>query len=237
MSKGRRFACGDALERVEPVLALLGPTARIAGSLRRGKETVRDVDVVYPAEFTEELRGALAEMGTITAAGDKKIRLVLEVPGVEFGEGEVPGLQVDVVACPPEEFGACLMYLTGPHDYNIKMRSHAKAMGLKLNEKGLWDGDRRLTGATEREVFEALDLRWTSPAGRKDLKTFSDQVVFETSVASSKKGKKPYRVQLHGDGKWTCECPGWQWSKKRPKSCRHIEKVAKPEFETQREAS
>jgi len=233
MSKGRYFDCGDATDRVQPVLDLLGENARIAGSLRRGKDAVRDVDVVFQGELTEELHEALGKLGTIVAGGAKKVRMVLEVPGVKFKANEVQGLQVDIVACAPEEFGACLMYLTGPHDYNVKMRSHAKGMGFKLNEKGLWKGDERIAGATEKEIFEALNLSWTSPAGRQDLKTFRGEVVFEMEVASSKPGKKPYTVRLQGDDQWVCSCPGWQWSKKSPKTCRHITNVAKAAYEAQ----
>lgn len=236
MSKGRYFDCGDALERVLPVMELLGKEARIAGSLRRGKEAVRDVDVVFRGELDDIKRKRLEELGEILAQGEKKVRLVLPVPGIEFKEGDPQGLQVDVVVCEPEEFGACLLYLTGPSQYNIAMRSFAKGLGLKLNEKGLWRGDVRIAGATEEEIYEALGLPYTSPAGRDELKTFAKQVVWSMTVPSSKKGADPYEVSLQGNGVWHCTCPGWRWSKKKPKTCRHIDDVAKPTYEQEQAA-
>jgi len=269
MSKGRYFDCGDALELAQPVLGTLGKDARIAGSLRRGKEAVRDVDVVLPSSMNDVLMARLEKVAQVVQAGERKVRLLVPVPGIEFKEGEPQGLQVDVVLCEPEEFGACLLYLTGPYDYNVAMRAYAKGLGLKLNEKGLWkpthlaviyrDGRKkeyavsawealaastrkkakkvqpsrweRIAGATEKEIYEALGLPYTSPAGRDELKTFAKQVVWSMTVPSSKEGNDPYEVSLQGDGKWHCTCPGWRWSKKNPKTCRHIDDVARPAYE------
>lgn len=229
MSKGRQFASGDALDLVQPALDLLGPGAMIAGSLRRGKDMVRDVDVVLQGRFDEELIQAIKDVANVVQGGDRKIRLVVPVPGME-GE-EIPGLQIDVVACEPDEFGACLLYLTGPHEFNIEMRAHAKAMGLKLNEKGLWRDEERIAGATEQEIFDALGLQFTHPPGRTHLKTFASEVRWKTTVTGSKGDQ--YLVSLRGDGTWHCECKGYTYCKKRPRTCSHIEKTAKPAYANQ----
>lgn len=186
MSKGKRMPAGRALELVQPLMDALGDGAMIAGSMRRGKGTVGDVDIVIPRRVgREEVEG----LGEWVQGGERKIRL-------ELG-GEI---QVDIVMCEPEEFGACLMYLTGPFQYNIEMRAEAKANGFKLNEKGLWRGDERVAGATEREIFAALGLKYCTPPGRTELKTFADDVAWSTTVIGSKGDE--YEVSLRRDG--TC---------------------------------
>jgi|GEM_PF-1729251 len=232
MSKGKKIPQGVAVERVAPVLALLGKEAKIAGSLRRGKEYVRDVDIVF--------LGTLPTQAEIEKAGfewvqgkDAKIRLI------------VGGMQVDVIRAPDEDgFGAAWLYLTGPHTFNIKMRSHAAALGLLLNEKGVYKpcdpeetdesqgyafihvkrkGEtekrwyRRIAGKTEREVFEALGLEYTTPPARDDLKCFRGEVEWECEIPSAKDGS--YRVWLGKNNRWNCECEGFQFRRK----CRHIE--------------
>jgi DNA polymerase/3'-5' exonuclease PolX len=217
MSKGKLIPQGDALDLVQPVLDMLGPSARIAGSLRRGKDMVRDVDVVFQGHFDDELIQAIKDEANVVQGGERKIRLVVPVPGME-GE-EIPGLQVDVVACEPDEFGACLLYLTGPHEYNIEMRAHAKAMGLKLNERGLWRDEERIAGATEKDIFDALGLHFTTPPGRTHLKTFAGQVRWSTVILGSKGDR--YEVALRGDGSWHCPCRGFSFRRK----CRHIDEA------------
>lgn len=208
------MASGDALDLVQPLLDALGEGAMIAGSLRRGKDTVGDVDLVVPRQVArEEVEG----FGEWMQGGERKIRLKL-----------AGKLQVDIVMCEPDEFGACLMYLTGPYQYNIEMRAEAKALGFKLNEKGLWRGDERVAGRTEREIFKALGLKYCTPPGRTDLKTFAADVSWSTVVTGSKGDK--YTVSLKRDGSWHCPCKGFKFTKKRPRTCSHIEKKAKPKY-------
>jgi hypothetical protein len=152
--------------------------------------------------------------------GERKIRLKL-----------AGKLQVDIVMCTPGEFGACLMYLTGPYKYNIEMRAEAKALGMKLNEKGLWSGDNYVAGATERGIFAALRLKYCTPPGRTELKTFAKDVAWRTEVIGSKGDK--YEVSLNRDGSWHCPCKGYKFTKKRPRTCSHIEKKAKPKHEAE----
>lgn len=215
MSKGQRLPSGEALDLVQPLLDALGNGAMIAGSLRRGKETVGDVDIVIPRPVA---RNEVEGFGEWVQGGERKIRLKLG--------GK---LQVDIVMCEPEEFGACLMYLTGPYQYNIEMRAEAKAKGLKLNEKGLWDGERRVAGKTEREIFKALGLKYCTPPGRTELKTFANDVAWSILVVGSQGDE--YKVSLSRDGSWHCPCKGFKFTKKRPRTCSHIEKKAKPKHE------
>src|SRR5207342_1693830 len=78
------------------------------------------------------------------------------------------GLQVDLRVVPPESFGAALHYFTGSKAHNIAIRKLAQARGLKLNEYGVFRGEKRVAGDTEESVFAAVDLPWIAPERRED---------------------------------------------------------------------
>jgi DNA polymerase (family 10) len=134
-----------------------------AGSLRRGRETVGDLDLL--------VTGPAA-----TAALDRFIKN----PRVDevLGQGENKasarvgheGLQVDVRALPPESFGAAMQYFTGSKDHNVAIRTRAVRMGLKLSEYGLFrvEDDTKVAGETEAGVYEALGLPWIPPELREN---------------------------------------------------------------------
>ena len=126
-----------------------------AGSYRRGCESVRDLDFVV-LNITEEGRDWLAEhLDQYHGSGVK-------------GSGIYQGVQLDFVFACARSFGAALLYFTGSKDFNIRMRRQAASMGLKLNQYGLYDRhtDERIAGATEREVFEALEMDFVEPKAR-----------------------------------------------------------------------
>jgi len=132
----------------------------VAGSFRRRRETVGDLDVLVQAARRD--RAAEAILGypaveDVLARGKEKVSVRL-----------AGGLQVDFRFVRPEAMGAALMYFTGSKAHNIQMRRRAQARGLKLNEYGLFRGRRRLAGRTEEEVFAALDLPWIPPELRED---------------------------------------------------------------------
>lgn len=241
MSKGKAITIGQALDRTALLMSILGEEATYAGSLRRKYESeddrdlkINDVDIVVARQVEED---EVAHLGEIIASGPKKIRIVLPMPDVEYDEEDaIKGLQVDIVMCEPEGFGACLLYLTGPYHYNVEMRGFAKSKGYKLNEKGLWDGDERVAGETEFTIYKALGLPWTRAGARDELKTFKGISKWKMTVPSSRKGSDPYEVTLRGDGSWHCTCQAWKWSKARPKTCKHIDKTAKPTYEAEQAA-
>lgn len=143
--------------RAVPGLAQLEP----AGSYRRGRETVGDLDVLATTH------GAAADVITafvayedvrdVLAQGDTKASVVLS-----------SGLQVDMRVVPPESFGAALQYFTGSKEHNVALRSRAKEYGLKLSEYGVFRGDKAVAGRTEEEVYAALDLPWIPPELREN---------------------------------------------------------------------
>ncbi|MGC1653606.1 MAG: PHP domain-containing protein, partial [Candidatus Sulfotelmatobacter sp.] len=132
----------------------------IAGSYRRGRDTVGDLDVLVCA--AQDAAPILAlkrygELRKLTAAGATKASGILR-----------SGLQVDVRVLEPQSFGAALHYFTGSRDHNIHIRRRAQERGYKLNEYGLFRGNHRIAGATEEDLFSALALPWIPPELRED---------------------------------------------------------------------
>jgi DNA polymerase (family 10) len=135
----------------------------VAGSLRRRKETVGDVDILATGP------GAAAALERFVA-----------YPGVTevLGKGEnkasakigPENLQVDLRALPSDSFGAALQYFTGSKDHNVALRHRAIRMGLKLNEYGLFRAadESKLAGETEEEIYQRLGLAWIAPELREN---------------------------------------------------------------------
>jgi DNA polymerase (family X) len=134
-----------------------------AGSLRRGRETVGDLDLLV----------------TGPSARDALDRFVAD-PRVEevLGHGENKasakvgrdGLQVDVRALAPESFGAAMQYFTGSKDHNVAIRTRAVKMGFKLSEYGLFrvENEAKVAGETEAGIYEALGMPWIPPELREN---------------------------------------------------------------------
>ena len=143
------------------LLAVPGVTqVEVAGSYRRGRDTVGDLDLLVCATRRAapvRALGTYDEFAELTAAGSTKASGVLR-----------NGLQVDVRVVPPASFGTALHYFTGNREHNIRLRRRAQERGYKLNEYGLFRGTRRIAGATERELFAALGLPFIAPELRED---------------------------------------------------------------------
>jgi DNA polymerase (family 10) len=165
---GRRATREEGLDIAREVFAMLdGTCARveICGSLRRGKPDVGDVDLVLlPMEKYRSLADAEAGVTVLdlalhqhfgTQKNGKPKRSVL-----------VRGVQVDVLITDSGGWGACVMHWTGSAAWNVRQRGVAIKLGYKLNEKGLWEGEKRIAGATEEEVYKALGEKWTEPKDR-----------------------------------------------------------------------
>jgi DNA polymerase (family 10) len=154
-----------AAQYAEPLRAYLqslpGVTrAEMAGSYRRGRDTVGDLDLVVSCKRGADPIAAFRryeDLRELTAAGATKAVGVLR-----------NGLQVDVRVVAPQSFGTALHYFTGSRDHNIHIRRRAQERGYKLNEYGLFRGKKRVAGATEAELFAALDLEWIPPELRED---------------------------------------------------------------------
>ncbi|HUX67508.1 MAG TPA: DNA polymerase/3'-5' exonuclease PolX [Terriglobales bacterium] len=162
-SRGRMLL-GEALPAAEAFLAQVRALpgverAEVAGSIRRGCETIGDVDVVAAARQAGpalQQIAALAAVSRVLAVGPTRASLLL---------GD---LQVDVRAVAPESFGAALQYFTGSKPHNTRLRALARQHGLKINEYGVFRGARRLGGAQEEDIYHALGMPLIPPELRED---------------------------------------------------------------------
>ncbi len=186
---GGRFLLGEVLPLMEDVrarLAALPEVERIeiAGSLRRCKETVGDADLLAISRRPErvmEVFVSLPEVEHVYEKGETRSR-------VKFRNG----LDVDLRVVPRESFGAALQYFTGSKEHNIALRRIAERMGLKLNEYGLFRGERCIAGQTEEEVYEALGLTYIPPELRED----------RGEIEAAREGRLPRLIEygdLRGD--------------------------------------
>jgi len=132
----------------------------VAGSCRRMRETVGDLDVLVAAAVggpvTERLL-AYDEVKSVLARGQTRSSVTLK-----------SGLQVDLRVVPPESYGAALHYFTGSKAHNIAIRRLGQARGLKINEYGVFRGTRRIAGDTEESVYRAVGLPYIEPELRED---------------------------------------------------------------------
>ncbi|HEX6454332.1 MAG TPA: DNA polymerase/3'-5' exonuclease PolX [Trebonia sp.] len=153
-----------ALEAATRITAALRPLAgrvAYAGSLRRMRETIGDVDILATADSDEQ---AAAIMATFRDLAPEVIVSGPAKTSVRMGSG----LQVDLRVVKPEAWGAALQYFTGSQAHNVAVRQIAVRRGLKLSEYGLFDGEKLLVSATEEDVYAALGLAWMPPEMRED---------------------------------------------------------------------
>lgn len=185
----RRLPLAIAGQYAEPLRQYLASLpgvshVEIAGSYRRGRDTVGDLDVLACAPSGAELFAALkgySDLRELSASGTTKASGVLR-----------NGLHLDLRVVPPESFGAALHYFTGNKDHNIHARRLAQERGWKLSEYGLFDGNRRLAGETEEGVYRALGLAFVPPELRED----------RGEIQAAARGALPMligRVDLQGD--------------------------------------
>jgi len=176
------YAEGVAAELIEALGQVPGVEAVTpAGSLRRGRETVGDLDLLVTGP-----------------AAHAALECFVTYPRVEevLGRGENKasakvgreGFQVDVRALAPANFGAALQYFTGSKDHNVALRTRAVKMGLKLSEYGLFrvEGDIRVAGETEAGVYEGLGLPWIPPELRENC----------GEIEAAAEGRLPELVEL-----------------------------------------
>ncbi|MEY9911756.1 DNA polymerase (family 10) [Catenulispora sp. MAP12-49] len=156
-----------ALDLAEDLVAAIGAVpgckkCDYAGSLRRMRETVGDIDILATATDSAPLMAALVarpEVAQVIGSGTTKTSIRTD-----------KGLQVDLRVVPPADWGAALVYFTGSRAHNIKLRGRAVKDGLKLSEYGLFDVEsgKKLASRTEKEVYKALGLPWIPPTLRED---------------------------------------------------------------------
>jgi DNA polymerase (family 10) len=134
--------------------------AVVAGSLRRMKETIGDIDYIVVADDPEnvmEFFVRMPEVDELLAKGPSKAFVRL-----------AGGIDADLLVVPEESWGSALQYFTGSKEHSVEIRKIAIAKGLRLNEWGVFEGDRRVAGTTEEEVYQSLGLQWVPPEMREN---------------------------------------------------------------------
>jgi DNA polymerase (family 10) len=197
LAQVKRFKLAIAAQYADALLAYLKQAPGVAevaaaGSLRRAKETVGDIDLLATAPdgaavcryFTQ-----YPDVAEVLQSGETRASVVLK-----------SGLQVDLRVVPQQSYGAALMYFTGSKAHNIRLRNLAADQGLKLNEYGLFKDRRAIAGATEEDVYSALGLPWIQPELRED----------RGEIEAAKRRALPQLVErddlrgdLHAHTKWS----------------------------------
>ncbi|TDJ56717.1 MAG: DNA polymerase/3'-5' exonuclease PolX [Planctomycetota bacterium] len=164
MRSGKRARLGQALPLAEQIVEYLRRvpgTTRVeyAGSLRRGRETIGDIDILASTDHPGALHDAFQTMPgviKVLVAGETKSSIRLE-----------PGGQVDLRVVDIASFGAALLYFTGSKAHNVVLRERAVRMKMSLNEYGM-TGRREVDAGTEASIYTALDLPYIPPELRED---------------------------------------------------------------------
>ena len=174
-------AIGSAMEILDEVKAIPGvERAEIAGSLRRKREVVKDIDLLAASPVAMPVMDAFAAFGSVAdIVGKGPTKTSVRLGG---------GLGVDLRVVTPEQYPFALVHFTGSAEHNTLLRGRAKTMGLKLNEYGLFraSDDTLVSCKDETEVYAALGLAWIPP----ELREGADEVILAAS------GRVPALVEI-----------------------------------------
>jgi len=159
----------EAAEMVTYLLRELSGTQRIqtAGSLRRRAETIGDVDILVAAGKSKRTSERIIE-GFTNAEFVEEVLAAGPTKGSAIIQTETSPVQVDMRVVPQESFGAAAQYFTGSKEHNVRLREIAIKAKLKLNEYGLFKGDRIVAGPVEEEIYQKLGLDYIEPLLRED---------------------------------------------------------------------
>jgi DNA polymerase (family 10) len=165
------------------IVAYLKPNTNVkdispAGSLRRWKETIGDVDILVTGRNGAKIVQLFTEFPKaerVLAAGETKGSIMVE-----------GGIQVDLRIVSPKSYGAALQYFTGSKAHNVRCRNIAKSKGMKLSEYGLFKGRKTVAGKNEKDVYRTLGLAYVPPELRED----------RGEIEAARKNKLPKLVEL-----------------------------------------
>jgi DNA polymerase (family 10) len=184
-----RVPLGQVLDLARDIERRLGELAGVqkvalAGSVRRRKETIGDLDFLVVARKPKAVMdyfAAMSEVAHVHGKGTTKTLVRL-----------ANGIDADLRVVPAQSFGAALNYFTGSKDHNVTLRRIAQEKGWKLNEYGVFRGDTRIAGKTEEEVYEVLGLAYVPPELREN----------SGEIEAAKAGRLPKLIEygaLRGD--------------------------------------
>jgi DNA polymerase (family 10) len=163
-----------------------------AGSLRRMRENIGDIDILATGPSHEKIIHAfthLPDVKEVLASGETKASVIVE-----------GGVQIDIRVVEEYSYGAALQYFTGSKGHNIHLRGIAKAKGIKINEYGIFKGDKKIGGKEEKDVYKILGMDWIEPELRED----------RGEIEAAQRGNLPKLIQeseikgdLHVHTKWS----------------------------------
>jgi len=180
---GNRFSIATAEGMAAPLMEYLGngkgvENIEIAGSFRRRKETVGDIDILAVCKKENDLMERFTgyeDVERVVSKGEARSTVILR-----------SGLQVDVRVFEKKSYGAALHYFTGSKEHNVAMRKMAQKQDLKINEYGVFSGEKMIAGKTEEEIYDHFGLAYIEPELRENRG--------EIDAAAS--GKLPKLVEL-----------------------------------------
>jgi DNA polymerase (family 10) len=160
----QRFRIDKAEAIVEPLLTYLRgddiSRLDVAGSYRRRRETVGDLDLLATSSAGGRVIDRFARnpgIRQVMSQGDTRSTVILS-----------SGLQVDLRVIPAESYGAALFYFTGSRAHNIHLRTLALERGWKINEYGVFDGETMIAGETEESIYRLFGMTWVAPELREE---------------------------------------------------------------------
>lgn len=179
----QRVLRATAEQLMEPILKRLGGAPGVrqvtaAGSFRRQAETLGDVDILVACTGSDEVTRLFVEsedVAEVRARGKTKSSVVLR-----------SGLQIDLRIVPETSYGAALHYFTGSKAHNIAIRTRGQQAGLKINEYGVFKGDKQVGGRDEMDIFNAVGLPFIEPELREN----------HGEIEAGEKGRLPRLVTL-----------------------------------------
>jgi len=212
-------------EMVDAVTGLEATGLVVAGSYRREKETIGDLDCLVLPDWT-------------IAQAESLMRDYFDYEPIRGGEMKSEGiatyhgkpLLINLWRVPTlKSYAAMLLFATGPHDLNIAMRARAKGRGWLLGQYGLMEGEVQLDGGRfEEDIFEKLDMFYLSPVEREHWRDYILRPAPKTTAVQveSSSGSGSYTVTIKEGKAVDCECPGFQYRGR----CRHL-KEAEAQFQ------
>jgi DNA polymerase (family 10) len=162
--KGRRIL-GEVYPLIKQIESRLRQAKGVrnaiaAGSVRRMRETIGDIDYIVSAASPESVMDIfvnMPEVEEVLARGPAKAFVRL-----------AGGIDADLLVVPQESWGSALQYFTGSKDHSVELRKIAMASGLRLNEWGVFRGDKQVAGETEEQVYSSIGLQWIPPEMREN---------------------------------------------------------------------
>ena len=197
LKKGKgRLLLGSAWSFVEKIKNRLKKLKGVknvseAGSTRRRKETIGDIDILVAVDNPKDAKGvadffaSMPEVEKVIGKGDTKVSVQTKM-----------GFDMDLRLISLESWGSALQYFTGSKEHNITTRKIAISKGFKLNEYGVFKGKEKIAGETEEGVYEKLGMEWVAPEMRENSGEIELALISTKSDRQAPKNKFPKVIEL-----------------------------------------